>query len=637
MATADELLATSDVLWINVDARQIEIPPNVKVLGVESDHKSQKLKFAMPRYYNDIDYGSSEYMPYINYENAKGSRAAYVPVDKGVTDDTVTFTWIVGRTVVEYPGTVKFSVDLKDIGYEGGVDGEFNTTWASLPVLESITAGTYEAPKEQRDDYASIAYLAIQKALDTNLKGDPGYTPVKGVDYYTPSEKEELVEEVVQNHNGIVANSFTGTASGAVIRVDDVNPVEHTVKAKVGGKNLFDISKLSTTSIREDEYATRGYISSVTENNMTITTPSTHTSNGYAICGKTLGDLCPGLIAGQKFVMSATTNSINKFIYLSAPSALTIAFNTSYIATDNMLASPVIFYGLSASATVSQGTGDCVISNIQVELGDAVTEYEPYVDPTTIRVFACGSNILDSSKLATQTPGVFSNVALLSSNDDGTSITIRGNDGASANANSSGWLVLTPQPNSSYPLVFLKAGDTVTVSADTTLVETGIWDNTFKFAMINNTTGKTLSSSKLTLGNKTRHSATFTAVTDGMHRVLIMVNGNTMTLENIMISINREVTEFEPYEGTTYTPSADGTCDIVSVSPTMTIFTDTAGVIVECEYGRDSNKVLEGIGGGSPGIPVDIPFDNVLLRDKVDGKTYSIYVSNGSLKMEVVE
>lgn len=52
------------------------------------------------------------------------------------------------------------------------------------------------------------------------------------------------------------------------------------------------------------------------------------------------------------------------------------------------------------------------------------------------------------------------------------------------------------------------------------------------------------------------------------------------------------VTVTEETTGATYTPNADGTCDIVSVSPTMTLLTDTEGVTVDLEYNRDINKVI---------------------------------------------
>jgi hypothetical protein len=53
-------------------------------------------------------------------------------------------------------------------------------------------------------------------------------------------------------------------------------------------------------------------------------------------------------------------------------------------------------------------------------------------------------------------------------------------------------------------------------------------------------------------------------------------------------------TEYEPYKGETYNPLSDGTVDgIKSVSPTMTLFTDTAGVEIEIEYNRDSNQLAD--------------------------------------------
>ncbi len=51
---------------------------------------------------------------------------------------------------------------------------------------------------------------------------------------------------------------------------------------------------------------------------------------------------------------------------------------------------------------------------------------------------------------------------------------------------------------------------------------------------------------------------------------------------------------FEPYNGAEYIPAADGTVPgITSLSPCMTILTDTDGAVVECEYNRDTNKVID--------------------------------------------
>lgn len=76
------------------------------------------------------------------------------------------------------------------------------------------------------------------------------------------------------------------------------------------------------------------------------------------------------------------------------------------------------------------------------------------------------------------------------------------------------------------------------------------------------------------------------------------------TFANLQFEIGNVATEYEPYinpssitvleatTGATYTPKADGTCDIMSVYPTMTLMTDTEGATIECEYNRDNNMLM---------------------------------------------
>ncbi len=89
------------------------------------------------------------------------------------------------------------------------------------------------------------------------------------------------------------------------------------------------------------------------------------------------------------------------------------------------------------------------------------------------------------------------------------------------------------------------------------------------------------------------------------------VPGAKCQYTNIQIEEGLVATEYEPYIDPStvtvtrygadatdrlqnYVPNADGTVPgITSLSPNMTILTDTEGVIVECEYNRDTNKVIE--------------------------------------------
>lgn len=85
---------------------------------------------------------------------------------------------------------------------------------------------------------------------------------------------------------------------------------------------------------------------------------------------------------------------------------------------------------------------------------------------------------------------------------------------------------------------------------------------------------------------------------------------NETVLWAIQLEEGDTATEYEPYikpesvtvlvYGTdettaeTFTPNADGTLEILSISPTMTITTDKA-VTIEIEYNRDINKVIKSI------------------------------------------
>lgn len=141
MATADEILsqlATEEdkVLVINNDLRTITIPQTVKMLGVESDEEVLRLHFRMPKVYGETDL--SEFVIRINYINAKGSGDIYTVSDASVIDDAITFSWLISRNATIYKGSVRFIVCLKLYDDAGVLIKEYNTTVASLPVLEGL-------------------------------------------------------------------------------------------------------------------------------------------------------------------------------------------------------------------------------------------------------------------------------------------------------------------------------------------------------------------------------------------------------------------------------------------------------------------------------------------------------------------
>ena len=167
MATADELLSTLDTdktLIIDKDLRIIAIPSSVKNLGVESDDDVLRLKFSMPRMYGDVDL--SDFSIYINYMNAKNTGDVYVVDDKTIADDTITFSWLVGRVALAYKGNVRFIVCMKKHDDDSNVIQEYNTTIASLPVLEGLETG--ETVIQQNPDIIEMLLTLSEPLVGTN-------------------------------------------------------------------------------------------------------------------------------------------------------------------------------------------------------------------------------------------------------------------------------------------------------------------------------------------------------------------------------------------------------------------------------------------------------------------------------------
>ena len=64
-------------------------------------------------------------------------------------------------------------------------------------------------------------------------------------------------------------------------------------------------------------------------------------------------------------------------------------------------------------------------------------------------------------------------------------------------------------------------------------------------------------------------------------------------LDSVMLEASHTATEYEPYKGSEYTPSADGTVNgVTSLYPNTTLITDTDGVLINCKYNRDINKAF---------------------------------------------
>lgn len=149
----------NDVVVIDNDLRTIIIPASITLLGVESDENVQTLHFQMPKTYKGLDL--SEFAIRINYMNANNVGDTYAVDDSEISGENIVFTWTVGRVACMYKGNTKFIVCLKKKDASGNVLKEFNTSLASLPVLEGLE--TTEAVVAENPDIIEQILTKIEK------------------------------------------------------------------------------------------------------------------------------------------------------------------------------------------------------------------------------------------------------------------------------------------------------------------------------------------------------------------------------------------------------------------------------------------------------------------------------------------
>jgi hypothetical protein len=336
-----------------------------------------------------------------------------------------------------------------------------------------------------------------------------------------------------------LANAVKGYLSGAVVFADDVSPVEHCPVVKVHGKNLVPYGTITFT--RNKSY--------LLDNPLPA---GTYTISAYITSSDTDSDYSAVSINSKSEVM--------KYIALKRGNRVSSTFTVD---------KPITNIDFCSAYNYSQGEGDTATwSDIQIEEGSVATDYEAYIDPSTVTVSRCGRNLIPkiTEPINVQAGGI---TQVISTNG---AVKINGTATAPAYLFVSAIYNL---PKAVYHLT----GNT---SDECLLIASAYNGEAYVFEAQDRGSGVILD-----LTDKTF---------DHVRVMMYVPTGNTVGKTIYpMLNIEQAGTEYEnPKEVTTHIPSSDGTVSgVTSLSPNMTILTDTEGVIVECEYNRDTNKVID--------------------------------------------
>lgn len=142
---------------IDPDTRQISVPAEYQLLGVESDEKAERIWFQCPKIVGDnIDLSKLQIR--VNYQNSNNETDQYIVTDVQTEGNNIIFSWLLSRKVTAYQGNVSFIVCAVKVSGET-IQNEWNTTLATAQVLEGLEVGTPELTEEQSDVIAQLLQI----------------------------------------------------------------------------------------------------------------------------------------------------------------------------------------------------------------------------------------------------------------------------------------------------------------------------------------------------------------------------------------------------------------------------------------------------------------------------------------------
>ena len=249
-----------DICVIDSDLRIIGIPEQFKVLGVENDKDVKVMQFRMPKVYKGTDL--SAFNISVNYQNARGMKGRYIVTDKKVSGDQIEFSWTVGKTATVYRGDTRFIVCMRLTGSDGIIQKEFNTTLATMTVLEGLEVDNPVIEQEEKDIIAQLLQIVDDKSKEAvqavTAEGAKQIKAVQAAAQEIAADREQIktnkadIADLMQTKAGAIINSAkgeriaVGDSAGAFF--EGLKLYGKTEQVQTKGYQLFDASKIATKS-----------------------------------------------------------------------------------------------------------------------------------------------------------------------------------------------------------------------------------------------------------------------------------------------------------------------------------------------------------------------------------------------------
>ena len=252
---------TEDICVIDSDLRIIDIPEQFKVLGVENDKDVKVMQFRMPKVYKGTDL--SAFNISVNYQNARGTKDRYVVTDKKVSGDQIEFSWTVGKTATVYRGDTRFIVCMRLTGSDGIIQKEFNTTLATMTVLEGLEVDNPVIEQEEKDIIAQLLQIVDDKSKEAvqavTAEGTKQIKAVQAAAQEIAADREQIktnkadIADLMQTKAGAIINSARGeriaVGDSAEAFFEGLKLFGKSEQVQTKGYQLFDASEVKPASM----------------------------------------------------------------------------------------------------------------------------------------------------------------------------------------------------------------------------------------------------------------------------------------------------------------------------------------------------------------------------------------------------
>lgn len=161
----------SNTFYVNLQKREIEVPSSYKdYLSVATDHRAENLRFAVDRYYEDVDLKNTTIV--IEYVNACGEGRIYpITVFDFSDPDYIKFEWKIGGDATkpngQKDGEIQYAVRFYTVDQEKST---FTYNLNTQPQTGKILFGMIKPDENEWYEYPDTAIEEIYTRLEDIAK-----------------------------------------------------------------------------------------------------------------------------------------------------------------------------------------------------------------------------------------------------------------------------------------------------------------------------------------------------------------------------------------------------------------------------------------------------------------------------------